>query len=106
MSAIWYVLILGSTVSAVLALVIVCTPIIAPFIIPPGKSYTVADEIKNWGGIIIGFYFGSFLTLTADLVKVLLAGQKPGLLGASSTPPLEGPPVPTTQQADGPPHPQ
>jgi hypothetical protein len=97
MPAIWYVLILGSTVSAVLALVIVCTPIIAPFIIPAGKSYTVAEEIKNWGGIIIGFYFGSFLTLTADLVKVLLGGQA-GLLGAATAARATPPAVAGAQQ--------
>ena len=30
------------------------------------SGFTIPDVLQNWGGLIIGFYFGSFITLLKD----------------------------------------
>jgi hypothetical protein len=82
MGAVRFILILGSSVSAILALIIVCVPILSPLFLAPGEVYNFPTEVKDWGGIIIGFYFGSFLTLTADLIRSLL-GPRQGNAGSA-----------------------
>jgi len=55
-----------SLTSAFLALLVIGMPILAPLFFP---TYQVPEEIRNWGGLIIGFYFGSFSTLIGELAK-------------------------------------
>jgi len=30
------------------------------------QGYTIPETLQNWGGLIIGFYFGSFVSLLKD----------------------------------------
>lgn len=61
-----FILIFGSVISGVLALVIICVPIIAPLFL---TSYAIPETIENWGGVIIGFYFGSFITQVGNIIS-------------------------------------
>ena len=61
-----YVIVLGSTISGILALMVIGVPIIGPFF---EEAYKIPPAIENWGGVIIGFYFGSFLTTIVDVLK-------------------------------------
>lgn len=72
-TAINFILIFGTLISGVLALVIICVPILAPFW---KSTYVIPPEIKNWGGVIIGFYFGSFISQVANVLRAY-QGQQP-----------------------------
>lgn len=53
----------GTIVSGLISILIIC-----------GVLYSVYNETKpaeiliQWGGIIIGFYFGTFVTLVKDII--------------------------------------
>gem|GEM_PF-6465040 len=57
---------LGSAISGILALVIICVPIIGPLFI---ENYVPPKFIENWGGVIIGFYFGSFISQISNFLN-------------------------------------
>lgn len=61
-----FILIFGSVISGILALVIICVPIVAPLFL---SSYAIPETIENWGGVIIGFYFGSFITQVGNIIS-------------------------------------
>lgn len=71
MHAISRVLIFQTAVSGLIALVIVISAVIIPlsevFNQRPGGD-TTPEVIKNWGGVIIGFYFGTSISQVASLV--------------------------------------
>lgn len=46
-------------VSGILALVVICVPVILSMINPDFNS--IPPTIKDWGGIILGYYFGSMV---------------------------------------------
>lgn len=72
-----YLVIFGVTISGLLAILIIGVPIIAPFIV---KSYAIPKTIENWGGVIIGFYFGSFFMTVIDVIKsqIVTDGKEKG----------------------------
>ena len=35
----------------------------------PQKSVEIPEVLSNWGGVIVGFYFGAFVTLIKDYMK-------------------------------------
>lgn len=51
------------TVSSIIALAVIGVVALMPILVP---GYQVPDTLANWGGLIIGFYFGSFVTLLKD----------------------------------------
>ena len=59
-----FVVIVSVTIASLIALAIIGSAIVLPF-----TSYGTPDEIKNWGGLIIGFYFGSFVGLLKDWLR-------------------------------------
>ena len=61
-----FVLYYGTIISGVLALVIVVVPIVAPIWV---NEYNVPDTVENWGGVVLGFYFGSFISQVASFVR-------------------------------------
>lgn len=71
MHAISRVLIFQTAVSGLIALVIVISAVIIPLSeVFNGRSGgdTTPEVIKNWGGVIIGFYFGTSISQVASLV--------------------------------------
>ncbi|MBX3576973.1 MAG: hypothetical protein KF723_07175 [Rhizobiaceae bacterium] len=62
----------GVLVSAIIAITVIAVPIIGPMVV---DTYAIPTEVKEWGGVIIGFYFGSFVTLIGNLLRT--GGQAP-----------------------------
>lgn len=60
-----FILRVGTIISGVLAIVIICVPIIAPLFV---SDYKIPASIENWGGVIIGFYFGSFISQVGNFL--------------------------------------
>lgn len=58
-----YVIIVGASVSAIIALTIILGATIMAIIYPDADPPKFLEE---WGGMIIGFYFGSFISLLKD----------------------------------------
>jgi len=58
------ILYLGTTVSAIIALAIIGAVIVLTF-----KGSTVPEILSNWGGIIIGFYFGTLSGFIKDVIS-------------------------------------
>lgn len=50
-------------VSSLIALIIIATVAFMPVF---RQGYDIPETLQNWGGLIIGFYFGSFLSLLKD----------------------------------------
>ncbi len=50
-------------VSSIIALTIIFVVALMPVF---KQGYTIPTTLQNWGGLIIGFYFGSFVTLLKD----------------------------------------
>ena len=61
-----FILKFGTVISGVLALIIICVPILAPLFI---TDYAIPDTVENWGGVIIGFYFGSFISQVGNFLS-------------------------------------
>lgn len=51
------------SVSSIIALVVIGVVAIMPLV---RTGFQIPDVLSNWGGLIIGFYFGSFITLLKD----------------------------------------
>lgn len=64
--AVSFILICATLTSSVIAVVVIAVPLLAPL---SEKPYNIPPEVKDWGGIIIGFYFGSFVTFAANVWK-------------------------------------
>jgi hypothetical protein len=64
--AISFILISGAVTSSVIATVVIAVPLLVPMTSIP---YNIPPEVKEWGGIIIGFYFGAFVTFAANVWK-------------------------------------
>ena len=50
-------------VSSIIALLVICVAALLPIFWPAVK---IPEALTNWGGLIIGFYFGSFVSLLKD----------------------------------------
>lgn len=61
-----FILKFGTVISGILALIIICVPILAPLFVP---DYGIPDTVENWGGVIIGFYFGSFISQVGNFLS-------------------------------------
>lgn len=51
------------SVSSIIALVVIGVVAIMPLV---RTGFEIPEVLANWGGLIIGFYFGSFVTLLKD----------------------------------------
>lgn len=64
------VVIIGSVVSGLIALVIICTTAylsVNPLFIE--GEIKIPEILGNWGGIILGFYFGTLFSLVKDWMQ-------------------------------------
>ncbi|MFQ6552341.1 hypothetical protein AAD018_008350 [Aestuariibius insulae] len=50
-------------VSSLIALCVIFVVALMPIF---KSGFSIPDVLQNWGGLIIGFYFGSFITLLKD----------------------------------------
>ncbi len=50
-------------VSSLIALCVIFVVALMPIF---KSGFNIPDTLKNWGGLIIGFYFGSFVSLLKD----------------------------------------
>lgn len=53
-------------VSSLIALCVIFVVALMPIF---KSGFNIPDTLKNWGGLIIGFYFGSFVSLLKDWSK-------------------------------------
>jgi hypothetical protein len=54
-----------STTAGLIALVVVASVVVLSLI-----GHAIPPELANWGGIILGFYFGQFVTLLKDYMNL------------------------------------
>lgn len=62
-----FVIIVGTVVSALLALTIIISAAVYSLFLPEGET---PKFLNDWGGLVIGFYFGSFISLIKDLFNL------------------------------------
>jgi hypothetical protein len=67
------VLVAQSWVSGILAFAIILSAVSIPLygLYKGDEDIETPEVIKNWGGVVIGFYFGSAITQMASLVNAL-----------------------------------
>lgn len=80
----WYIGV-STLISSLIAFTIIFAAIVLPFVY---KDVTPPKFIETWGGVIVGFYFGSFMTLLTKVVE-----REMGNGNATSTPPPAGGPA-------------
>jgi uncharacterized membrane protein len=61
----WYIAV-STVISSLIAFVIIFCAIVLPFLYP---NSNIPPFIETWGGVIVGFYFGSFMTLLTKVVE-------------------------------------
>lgn len=61
------VILLGTIVSSIIALVVISS---AAYIGITQRTGNLPKFIGDWGGLIIGFYFGSFVSLIKDWIMI------------------------------------
>jgi uncharacterized membrane protein AbrB (regulator of aidB expression) len=60
----------GFLISGAIALLVIGGVIaISLFSTFKGTKLEVPEVLANWGGVIVGFYFGAFITLIKDYMK-------------------------------------
>jgi hypothetical protein len=58
-----FVIYVTVSVASIIALAVILVVTLLPLLFPTAKP---PETLANWGGLIIGFYFGSFVTLLKD----------------------------------------
>jgi hypothetical protein len=82
---IWLITLIAGLISMIVVVSVVAIAIIGMQLKDPPK---IPDVLSNWGGIILGFYFGQFVNLVKDFM---------GIVSGSSLPPSSDiPPAPPT----------
>jgi len=62
-----FLIISGVIVSSIISVAIIVTVAYITIVTPEAE---IPEVLTNWGGLIIGFYFGSFLSLVKDWLKL------------------------------------
>lgn len=60
-----------SFISGLIAVIVIGGVIVLSFV---GKP--IPDQLSNWGGIILGFYFGQFVSLVKDYMGAMGGGGR------------------------------
>lgn len=58
-----FVIYVSVIVASLIALCVIFVVALMPIFM---TGFSIPDTLKNWGGLIIGFYFGSFISLLKD----------------------------------------
>lgn len=58
-----FVIVVSVIVSSLIALCVIFVVALMPIF---KAGFSIPQTLQNWGGLIIGFYFGSFITLLKD----------------------------------------
>jgi len=66
----WLITVMGATAGVISVIVILSVIYIA------AQGQTIPPELSNWGGIILGFYFGQFVNLLKDYMGVVDASVR------------------------------
>jgi hypothetical protein len=66
----WLITVMGATAGVISVIVIISVIYIA------AQGQTIPPELSNWGGIILGFYFGQFVNLLKDYMGVVDASVR------------------------------
>jgi hypothetical protein len=61
---IFFVSVIGTVLAGFIALTV-----IVGVVFLSARDGNVPDVLKNWGGIIIGFFFGQFFSLVQSMIK-------------------------------------
>lgn len=69
----WYIGV-STVISSLIAFIIIFSAIVLPFVY---KDVTPPKFIETWGGVIVGFYFGSFMTLLTKVVEREMGNAPP-----------------------------
>lgn len=62
-----FLVITMTLVSSIIALMVIYTVAYYKILLP---EFKIPEVFTNWGGLIIGFYFGSFVGLLKDLLRI------------------------------------
>ena len=61
---------IGFLISGAIALLVIGGVIIlSVYSVFRGSDVKIPEVLSNWGGVIVGFYFGAFVTLIKDYMK-------------------------------------
>jgi hypothetical protein len=71
---IWTITLVAGGISVIVVLSVVIIAITAMLMNRPGD---IPDVLSNWGGIILGFYFGQFVNLVKDFMGVVSGVSTP-----------------------------
>jgi hypothetical protein len=79
---------------ALIAGIISLIVVISVVVIALTNNSEIPEVLKNWGGIILGFYFGQFISLVKDYMGVVQSSTliAPSDQGRSPPPPIQSPP--------------
>jgi uncharacterized membrane protein AbrB (regulator of aidB expression) len=64
-------------------IIIACVPglialtVVVSVVILALKAVSIPDVLSNWGGIILGFYFGQSINLVRDYMGVITTNPPP-----------------------------
>lgn len=65
------VILYGFLISGAIAILIVMSVIVIAVTQTFNRvEYNIPEVLSNWGGIIVGFYFGTFVSLIKDYMKI------------------------------------
>jgi uncharacterized integral membrane protein len=63
---------LGFIISGIIAIIIVMSVVSISVLqaLYSAGEYKIPDVLANWGGVIVGFYFGTFVSLIKDYMRL------------------------------------
>jgi hypothetical protein len=76
---IWLITFISGLISLVVVVSVVVIALANAIYMSPerAESVKIPDVLSNWGGIILGFYFGQFVNLVKDFMGVVSGASLP-----------------------------
>jgi hypothetical protein len=65
---IWLISLIAGAISIIVVLSVLIIALLGQI---QGKEARIPDVLTNWGGIILGFYFGQFVNLVKDYMGMV-----------------------------------
>jgi hypothetical protein len=79
---IWLITLISGAISVIVVVSVVLISLSG--IIVRNQEVKVPDVLSNWGGIILGFYFGQFVNLVKDFMGFVGGGGSPSMVAQAS----------------------